>query len=132
MVEITTLSHDHYGHVTQVGGRTTKYGKNEHAIKDSEDFVKRIKDLEVSPSRKLVSYDVTAIFTSISVGDAVAVISRKLEQDTKLQGRCELSIYQIVILVEFCLKATYFVCSGGILQTNHRSIHRFTCVTKCG
>ena len=44
-------------------------GKNKHAIKNSEDFVKKIKDLEVPPPRKLVSYDVTALFTSITVDD---------------------------------------------------------------
>ena len=55
-------------------------GKNPHAIKNSEDFVKKINDLEVHAPRKLVSYDVTVLFTSIPVDDAIAVIMGKLKQ----------------------------------------------------
>jgi hypothetical protein len=40
-------------------------GKNEHFVKDSADFVKKIKGLEVPPGHKLVSYDVSALFTCI-------------------------------------------------------------------
>ena len=70
-------------------------GKNQLAIKNSEDFVKKIKDLKVPQSRKLVLYDVTALYTTIPIEVAVAVIRGKPEQNTKLQGRCELSIDQI-------------------------------------
>ena len=34
-------------------------------IKNSEDFVNKIRDLEIPPPRKMVSYDVSALFTSI-------------------------------------------------------------------
>ena len=54
-------------------------------------------------------YDVTTLFTSIPVDDVLAVVKEKLEQDTKLQGRCKLSIHQIVVLLEFSLNTTYFV-----------------------
>ena len=87
-------------------------GKNPHFIKNSEDFVKKIADLEVPPPRKLVSYDVTALFTSIPIEDAIDVVRRKLEDDTTLNNRCELSIDQVVTLLEFCLKTTYFVCDN--------------------
>ena len=96
---VTTSSHDHNGHVTQVGG-------------------------------------VTALFTSIPVGDAVAVIKGKLEQDIKLQGRCELShrpdSHPVGILREHHLLHIVFCLQWGILQTDHRSTHGFTCVTKPG
>lgn len=40
-------------------------GKTEHHVKNSIDFVQKIKGLEVHPSQKLVSFDVSAPFTSI-------------------------------------------------------------------
>ncbi|XP_078357260.1 uncharacterized protein LOC144642142 [Oculina patagonica] len=46
-------------------------GKSEHHIKNSTDFVQKIKDLEVLPSQKLVSFDVSALFTSIPTDEAV-------------------------------------------------------------
>ena len=36
-------------------------GKNGFIIKNSEDFVNMIKDLEVPPPREMVSYDVSAV-----------------------------------------------------------------------
>ena len=88
--------------------------KNRFTIKNSEDFVNTIKDLEVPPPRKMVSYDVSALFTSIPVDEAICVIRRRLEKDTSLSERCELSIDQIITLLEFSLNTTYLsvtVCS---------------------
>ena len=48
-------------------------GKNGFTIKNSEDFVNKNKDLEVPPPRKMVSYDVSALFTSIPIDEAIRV-----------------------------------------------------------
>ena len=42
-------------------------GHNGHHIINSEDFTNKIADLEVPPGQKLVSYDVSALFTSIPI-----------------------------------------------------------------
>ena len=62
-------------------------GKTEHHIQNSGDFVNKVKDLEVPPGQKLVSYDVSALFTSITVPDAIAAIERKLNSDPLLHKR---------------------------------------------
>jgi hypothetical protein len=59
-------------------------GKNGHSVKNSAEFVSKIRDLEVPPGRILVSYDVTALFTSIPVSKAIAVIRQKLGEDPSL------------------------------------------------
>ena len=56
-------------------------GKNPHAIKNSKDFVDKIKELWVPPGRKMVSFDVLALFTSIPVDFALQTIQSKLEKD---------------------------------------------------
>ena len=43
---------------------------------------------------------------------AIRVIRGRLERDTTLLERCELSIDQIITLLEFSLNTTYFVCDG--------------------
>ena len=86
--------------------------KNGFTIKNSEDFVNKIKDLDVPPPRKMVLYDASILFTSIPVDEAICVIRGRLEKDTSLSERCELSIYQIITLLEFSLNTTYFGCDG--------------------
>ena len=44
-------------------------GKNRFTIKNSYNFVNKIKDLEIP--RKMVSYDISTLFTSIPVDEAI-------------------------------------------------------------
>ena len=41
---------------------TTLVGKNCHSIKNTKELVDKLRGLEILPARKLVSYDVTALF----------------------------------------------------------------------
>ena len=94
-------------------------GKNGHGIKNSEDFVQKIASLEIPPPRKLVSYDVSALFTCIPVDYALQVIKKKLTDDPSWKEVTELTLDQILILLEFCLLTTYFVCGGVFYKQVH-------------
>ena len=94
-------------------------GKSPHFVQNSSDFVKKIKELEVPPGRKMISYDVTALFTSIPVEKALMVINKRLQEDATLSQRCELSIEQIMTLLTFCLNTTYFVYDGVYYKQKH-------------
>ena len=87
-------------------------GKNPHSIKNSEDFVNKIKDLGVPPAQKLVSFDVSALFTSIPIDFALKAIKQKLIQDNSWQKITNLSLEQVLTLLELCLSTTYFVFGG--------------------
>ena len=94
-------------------------GKNGHGIKNSEDFVQKIASLEIPTPRKLVSYDVSALFTCIPVDYALQVIKKKLTDDPSWKEVTELSLDHILTLLEFCLSTTYFVCGGVFYKQVH-------------
>ena len=64
----------------------------------------------------MVSYDVEALFTSVPVKPAIAIIQKKLEADKDLHLRTTMSPKQIVSLLEFCLTNTYFTYQGKLYE----------------
>ena len=73
----------------------------------------------VPPGQKLISYDVSALFTSIPVPDAIKAVRIKLDEDPKLQERTPLSRERILELLSFCLNTTYFTYRGVIYKQKH-------------
>ncbi len=57
----------------------------------------------------IISYDVSALFTSIPTEEALKVIKQRLEMDDILEQCSELSIPQLMELMEMCLNTTYIV-----------------------
>jgi hypothetical protein len=66
---------------------TPLVGKSEHHVKNSKEFATKIRELEIPPANSMISYDVTALFTSIPVEDALAAVKTKLEEDDTLSQR---------------------------------------------
>ena len=64
----------------------------------------------------MVSYDVTALFTSVPVAESLAIIKSRLEQDMELEKRTPFSPQQITNLLECCLCTTYFTFEGTFYQ----------------
>ena len=56
----------------------------------------------------LSSYDVSALFTSVPVDPALNIIKDLLEKDHTLKERTVMEVSDIILLLEFCLKNTYF------------------------
>ena len=87
-----------------------------HHVKNSADFVNKIKDLEVPPPWKLVSFDVSALFTSIPIEEALQVTRKCLDQDRTLKDRTNLTVDDVLELLDICLNTTYFTYKGTIYQ----------------
>ena len=84
-------------------------GKTEHFVKNSQHFVSLVKDKRVEEDEVLISYDVSALFTSVPVNKALTVIHERLASDETLVERTPLSASQVTKLLEICLQCTYFI-----------------------
>ena len=57
----------------------------------------------------MVSFDVSALFTSIPIEYALRAAKQKLSRDPSWQAVTELNLEKVLTLLEFCLSTTYFV-----------------------
>ena len=64
----------------------------------------------------MTPFDVKAPFTSVPVDPSILIIKQKFAQDPALPQRTSMSIQQIVTLLEFCLKNTYFLFQGKFYE----------------
>ena len=83
-------------------------GKSPHHINSTQDFVEQVKHITLAHGECLSSYDVSALFTSVPVDPVLNIIKDLLEKDHTLKERTVLAVSDIILLLEFCLKNTYF------------------------
>ena len=91
-------------------------GKSPHHISSTQDFVEQIKNVTLLPGACHSSYDVTALFTSAPLDPALGIIKVLLEKDPTLKERTVMSVGDTVLLLEFCLKNTYFSFQGQFYE----------------
>ena len=83
-------------------------GKTSSYIKDSTDFIKKIKHLSINPEEEtLVSFDVSALFTSIPVPVALQVINSKISTCTNFTNVCKIPTEKFIKLLEFTLTNSF-------------------------
>ena len=63
-----------------------------------------------------MSYDVSALFTSIPIEAAINIIEKHLKEDTDLHTRTNMKIQHIISLLRFCLNNSYFSFHGRFYQ----------------
>ena len=83
-------------------------GKSPHHITSTQDFVEQARQIKLEPGECLSSYDVSALFTSVPIDPALNIIKDLLDKDTTLKERTVMEVGDIILLLEFCLKNTYF------------------------
>ena len=87
-------------------------GKSPYHIQNSQDFIQQIQGIQLQLNQCMVSFDVKALFTSVPIQPAITIIKKLLEEDQSLQQRTTMSVNNIISLLEFCLKSTYFTYQG--------------------
>ena len=85
-----------------------RVGKSPHHVNSTQDFVEQAKHITLAPGECLSSYGVSALFISVPVDPALNIIKDLLEKDHTLKERTVMEVSDIILLLEFCLKNTYF------------------------
>ena len=83
-------------------------GKSPHHITSTQDFVEQAKQIKLEPGECLSSYDVSDLLTSVPIDPALNIYKDLLDKDTTLKERTVMEVSDIILLLEFCLKNTYF------------------------
>ena len=91
-------------------------GRTKHHLKNSLDLVEKLRGVTILEDECLVSYDVTALFTSVPVNESLEIIKQKLNEDQRLQERTALTPAQITEILSLCLKTTYFCYNEKFYQ----------------
>ena len=72
--------------------------------------------MKIKPDEYIMSYDVSALFTSIPIEPAINIIEIHLKKDTDLYNRTKMKIQHIISLLRFCLNNSYFSFQGRFYQ----------------
>ena len=91
-------------------------GKSPHHITSTQDFVEQTRHIKLEPGECLSSYDMSALFTSVPIDPALNIIKDLLDKDTTLKERTVMEVGDIILLLEFCLKNTYFSFQGQFYE----------------
>ena len=87
-------------------------GNTPHHLKNSADLVKKLADIRVDDDEIMVSFDVSALFTSVPVEESLSLIHQSLMDDATLADRTSLNPAQVTELLRLCLTTTYFKFDG--------------------
>ena len=84
-------------------------GKTSSFVKDSTEFFQKIKHLLINPEEEtLVSFDVSALFTSIPVPVTLQVINSKISTCTNFTNVCKIPTENFIKLLEFTITNCIF------------------------
>ena len=91
-------------------------GNTNTFVKNSSEFASLIRNTNIEENEDMVSFDVESLYTSIPVDSALQAVETYLHQDMDLGNRTILDIPDILSLLKFCLKNTYFSFKGKFYE----------------
>ena len=87
-------------------------GQSPHHLKNAQHFIQQLQGKRLEPGEVITSFDVKALFTSVTVTPSIQIVKQKLQQDPSLPQRTSMSTQKITTLLEFCLTNAYFLFQG--------------------
>ncbi|XP_022110791.1 uncharacterized protein LOC110990219 [Acanthaster planci] len=79
-------------------------------------FAEFLRGQHIDSHEALISFNVVSLFTNVPIDGACCVARRRLEEDPELPDRTTLSPTEIVSLLEFVLRSTYFLYDGAYYE----------------
>ena len=89
---------------------------NKQHCKNSKEFSEFIRAHTIEEDETMVSFDVKALYTNVFIEDALVIIKELLENDETLSDRTPLSQKNVLDLLEFLPRTTYFIFNGTYCQ----------------
>ena len=91
-------------------------GQTEHYLENSKDLKKKLANKKLKENEVLISHDIVSLFTKVPIQEALTVIRSRLKNDKTLSKRTNLTVDDIMDLLEFVCNATYFQFNDQIYQ----------------
>lgn len=91
-------------------------GQTPSHIRNSKHFVELMKDQRISDSDIMISFDVSSLFTNVPILETLDYLKEKLEEDSTLEDRTNLSVDSVLHLTQLCVQTTYFSYGDSIFQ----------------
>ena len=91
-------------------------GKTPQHCKNSAQLTKDLATVRVERDEQLISHDVVALFTKTPVDATLQIVRKRLETDKTLKKRTNLSVNDIMELLTFCTKNSYFKFNSNIYK----------------
>ena len=91
-------------------------GNTVHHVKNSTDFASSVLNTRVTRNEVMASFDVVSLFTSVPLNEVLKLTNDLLLADSTLEERSTIPVIDIMRLLEFCLRNTYFQFRGTIYE----------------
>ena len=82
--------------------------EEKYTVNKSVTFAQQVRDQPITEDEVMVSFDVVALSTSIPVDLALQIVREKLQQEVTLTDRTDISVINVMKLLEFVLKNSFF------------------------
>ncbi len=86
--------------------------KTQQHLHNRIDLLKKLIPFKLDKDESIISFDVSALFTSVPVNESLNLIQELLEADASLSELTSLSPQQVTDLLQMCLNTTYFKYDG--------------------
>ena len=91
----------------------TTYTKNpDKHTENSKQFSEYIRNVTIEEDEKLVSFDVTSLYTNVPIKDTLVIIRDLLENDENLNEKTKIPPSNLLEIIEFLLTKTWFIFDG--------------------
>ena len=67
-------------------------GRSPHHVQNTKDFISSIEGIQLKPDECIMSYDMNALFTSVTIQPAANIIKKHLEEDKELHLRTSMTV----------------------------------------
>jgi hypothetical protein len=89
---------------------------SEFVVRNSVNFVEILNELEILEDESMISFDVVSLFTSCPIDDTLGFTKELLASNTDWKSKTKLGDFEVLEIMEKCLRCTYFQWKGNFYQ----------------